>query len=172
MAGREAPCPTVPCTAARTRRISSRSTTRGLSRTACAWSLTRARSLAWRSRPSGELLKRHFRDHGWTVRPPVRLRSSRRSSGRRWPTLVQEWVRSLLARSRPRAWGACDAVQQARWRVRAFTPHRRSSAVISWSLLLLHPEAEEFLRSTAPKPDSSWIIAFVAQLEESFERDC
>jgi RNA polymerase sigma-B factor len=36
------------------------------------------------------LLKRHFRDHGWTVRPPRPTQELAAVIWRRWPTLVQE----------------------------------------------------------------------------------
>ena len=36
------------------------------------------------------VLKRHFRDHGWTVRPPRPTQELAASIWRRWPSLVQE----------------------------------------------------------------------------------
>ena len=61
------------------------------------------------------VLKRHFRDHGWTVRPPRPTQELASVIWRRWPTLVQEM--GTLPRSRDLAaeLGApVTAVQQAR----------------------------------------------------------
>jgi len=61
------------------------------------------------------VLKRHFRDHGWTVRPPRPTQELASVIWRRWPTLVQEM--GALPRSRDLAeeLGApVTAIQQAR----------------------------------------------------------
>jgi RNA polymerase sigma-B factor len=61
------------------------------------------------------VLKRHFRDHGWTVRPPRPTQELAAVIWRRWPTMVQEM--SALPRSSDLAeelGASVTAVQQAR----------------------------------------------------------
>ena len=61
------------------------------------------------------VLKRHFRDHGWTVRPPRPTQELAASIWRRWPTLVQEMRAMPCAKDLADELGATvDAVQQAR----------------------------------------------------------
>jgi RNA polymerase sigma-B factor len=61
------------------------------------------------------VLKRHFRDHGWTVRPPRPTQELAAVIWRRWPTLVQEMKTLPCARDLAQELGApVTAVQQAR----------------------------------------------------------
>ena len=61
------------------------------------------------------VLKRHFRDHGWTVRPPRPTQELASVIWRRWPTLVQEMGTLPRARDLAAELGApVTAVQQAR----------------------------------------------------------
>jgi RNA polymerase sigma-B factor len=61
------------------------------------------------------VLKRHFRDHGWTVRPPRPTQELAAVIWRRWPTLVQEMKTLPRARDLAEELGApVTAVQQAR----------------------------------------------------------
>jgi RNA polymerase sigma-B factor len=61
------------------------------------------------------VLKRHFRDHGWTVRPPRPTQELAAVIWRRWPTLVQEMGTLPCARDLAQELGApVAAVQQAR----------------------------------------------------------
>jgi RNA polymerase sigma-B factor len=61
------------------------------------------------------VLKRHFRDHGWTVRPPRPTQELAATIWRRWPTLVQEMAAVPCAQDLADELGATvEAVQQAR----------------------------------------------------------
>ena len=61
------------------------------------------------------VLKRHFRDHGWTVRPPRPTQELAAVIWRRWPTLVQEMGALPRASDLAAELGApVTAVQQAR----------------------------------------------------------
>ena len=61
------------------------------------------------------VLKRHFRDHGWTVRPPRPTQELAASIWRRWPSLVQEMGSLPCTQDLADELGApVDAVQQAR----------------------------------------------------------
>jgi RNA polymerase sigma-B factor len=61
------------------------------------------------------VLKRHFRDHGWTVRPPRPTQELAAIIWRRWPTLVQEMGALPRASDLAAELGApVTAVQQAR----------------------------------------------------------
>ncbi|MFL6047817.1 MAG: sigma-70 family RNA polymerase sigma factor [Propionibacteriaceae bacterium] len=61
------------------------------------------------------VLKRHFRDHGWTVRPPRPTQELAAIIWRRWPTLVQEMGALPCASDLAAELGApVTAVQQAR----------------------------------------------------------
>ena len=61
------------------------------------------------------VLKRHFRDHGWTVRPPRPTQELAASIWRRWPSLVQEMGSLPCTQDLADELGVpVDAVQQAR----------------------------------------------------------
>jgi RNA polymerase sigma-B factor len=61
------------------------------------------------------VLKRHFRDHGWTVRPPRPTQELAAIIWRRWPALVQEKGTLPRAQDLAEELGASvSAVQQAR----------------------------------------------------------
>ena len=61
------------------------------------------------------VLKRHFRDHGWTVRPPRPTQELASVIWRRWPTLVQEMGTVPGAQDLADELGtSVKAVQQAR----------------------------------------------------------
>jgi RNA polymerase sigma-B factor len=68
------------------------------------------------------VLKRHFRDHGWTVRPPRPTQELAAVIWRRWPTLVQEMRTLPRARDLAAELGApVIAVQQARLASEGYT---------------------------------------------------
>jgi RNA polymerase sigma-B factor len=68
------------------------------------------------------VLKRHFRDHGWTVRPPRPTQELAAIIWRRWPTLVQEMGTLPRARDLAEELGApVNAVQQARMASEGYT---------------------------------------------------
>ena len=62
------------------------------------------------------VLKRHFRDHGWVVRPPRPTQELASTIWRQWPTLVQQMGAVPGARDLAEELGApVGAVQQARF---------------------------------------------------------
>ena len=62
------------------------------------------------------VLKRHFRDHGWVVRPPRPTQELASTIWRQWPTLVQQMGAVPRARDLADGLGApVRAVQQARF---------------------------------------------------------
>jgi RNA polymerase sigma-B factor len=62
------------------------------------------------------LLKRHFRDHGWVVRPPRPTQELASTIWRRWPTLVQRMAALPGSRDLAEELGEpVRAVQQARF---------------------------------------------------------
>jgi RNA polymerase sigma-B factor len=62
------------------------------------------------------VLKRHFRDHGWVVRPPRPTQELASIIWRRWPTLVQQMGSLPRAQDLAEELGApVGAVQQARF---------------------------------------------------------
>ncbi len=62
------------------------------------------------------MLKRHFRDHGWVVRPPRPTQELASIIWRQWPTLVQQMGALPRARDLAEKLGApVGAVQQARF---------------------------------------------------------
>src|SRR5215204_1679022 len=62
------------------------------------------------------VLKRHFRDHGWVVRPPRPTQELASTIWRQWPTLVQQMGALPRARELADELGApVGAVQQARF---------------------------------------------------------
>ena len=62
------------------------------------------------------VLKRHFRDHGWVVRPPRPTQELASTIWRQWPTLVQQMGAVPRARDLANELGApVGAVQQARF---------------------------------------------------------
>ena len=77
------------CIAERTRRISSRSHT-GLVEACLRFDPHQGSFVGFAEPTITGVLKRHFRDHGWTVRPPRPTQELASIIWRRWPTLVQE----------------------------------------------------------------------------------
>lgn len=68
------------------------------------------------------VLKRHFRDHGWVVRPPRPTQELASTIGRRWPTLVQQMGEVPRTRDLAAELGEpVGAVQQARFASRGYS---------------------------------------------------
>src|SRR5215217_7178451 len=89
------------------------------------------------------VLKRHFRDHGWVVRPPRPTQELASVIWRRWPTLVQEM--GALPRSRDLAeeLGApVTAVQQARFASQGYSASSIDAAM-SRGICFCSDETEE-----------------------------
>ena len=69
------------------------------------------------------VLKRHFRDHGWMIRPPRPTQELASTIWRQWPTLVQQMGALPRARELAEELGEpIGAVQQARFASRATAP--------------------------------------------------
>jgi RNA polymerase sigma-B factor len=76
------------------------------------------------------LLKRHFRDHGWAVRPPRPTQDLASIIWRRWPTLVQEMGAEPRARDLAEELGEpVGAVQQARFASQGYSTSSIDSAM-------------------------------------------
>jgi RNA polymerase sigma-B factor len=113
------------------------------------------------------VLKRHFRDHGWTVRPPRPTQELASIIWRRWPTLVQE--RGTLPRARELAQelGApVSAVQQARVASEGYTA-LSIDAAMSRGVCFCSTEAEGDIDRTEAR---LIVDRAAAQLDESERR--
>jgi RNA polymerase sigma-B factor len=110
------------------------------------------------------LLKRHFRDHGWTVRPPRPTQELASMIWRRWPTLVQEMGTVPCARDLANELGApVKAVQQARMASEGYSALSIDAAT-SRGVCFGSPEADE----DTDRAEARLIVdRAVAQLEES-----
>src|SRR5512133_2760969 len=89
------------------------------------------------------LLKRHFRDHGWTVRPPRPTQELASMIWRRWPTLVQEMGTMPCSQDLADELGASvKAVQQARMASEGYSALSIDAAT-SRGVCFCSPEADE-----------------------------
>jgi RNA polymerase sigma-B factor len=76
------------------------------------------------------VLKRHFRDHGWVVRPPRPTQELASTIWRQWPTLVQHMGAVPRARDLANELGApVGAVQQARFASQGYSPSSIDAAM-------------------------------------------
>ena len=113
------------------------------------------------------VLRRHFRDHGWTVRPPRPTQELASVIWRRWPTLVQEM--GALPRTKELAHeleAPVSAVQQARMASEGYTA-LSIDAAMSRGVCFCSTEAEEDI----DRSEARLIVdRAVAQLAESERR--
>jgi RNA polymerase sigma-B factor len=113
------------------------------------------------------VLKRHFRDHGWTVRPPRPTQELASVIWRQWPTLVQEMGALPGARELANELGApVRAVQQARMASEGYTALSIDAAMARGVCFCSGEAEEEIDRSEA----RLIVDRAVAQLEESERR--
>jgi RNA polymerase sigma-B factor len=110
------------------------------------------------------VLKRHFRDHGWTVRPPRPTQELAAVIWRRWPTLVQEMGTLPRARDLAAELGApVNAVQQARMASEGYSA-LSIEAAMSRGVCFCSSESDE----DKERAEARLIIdRAVAQLDES-----
>ena len=113
------------------------------------------------------VLKRHFRDHGWTVRPPRPTQELASVIWRRWPTLVQEMRTLPCAKDLAQELGApVNAVQQARLASEGYTASSIDAAM-SRGVCFCSTEAEEDI----DRSEARLIVdRAVEQLDESERR--
>jgi RNA polymerase sigma-B factor len=79
---------------------------------------------------TGEL-KRHFRDHGWVVRPPRPTQELASIIWRQWPTLVQQMGAMPRARDLAEELGEpVEAVQQARFASQGYSASSIDAAML------------------------------------------
>src|SRR5215204_2607736 len=91
------------------------------------------------------VLKRHFRDHGWMVRPPRRTQELASGIWQQWPALVQAVGGISNAQDLERQLGASvGAVQQARYASHSYSPTSIEVAV-SRGMHFTSTESEEDL---------------------------
>jgi RNA polymerase sigma-B factor len=91
------------------------------------------------------VLKRHFRDHGWMVRPPRRTQELASGIWQQWPSLVQAIGGIPNAEDLARQLGASvGAVQQARYASHSYSPTSIEVAV-SRGMHFTSTECEEDL---------------------------
>ena len=113
------------------------------------------------------VLKRHFRDHGWTVRPPRPTQELASIIWRRWPTLVQEMGTLPCAKDLARELGApVRAVQQARMASEGYTASSIDAAM-SRGVCFCSAEADEDIDRTEAR---LIVDRAVEQLDESERR--
>jgi len=94
------------------------------------------------------ILKRHFRDHGWMVRPPRRTQELASGIWQRWPALVQSMGGIPSAQDMARQLGeSVGAVEQARYASHGYNPTSIDAAV-SRGMHFTAPESEEALDRT------------------------
>jgi len=76
------------------------------------------------------VLKRHFRDHGWMVRPPRRTQELASGIWQQWPALVQSIGAIPSAQDLAKQLGeSVGAVQQARYASHSYSPASIEAAV-------------------------------------------
>jgi RNA polymerase sigma-B factor len=113
------------------------------------------------------VLKRHFRDHGWTVRPPRPTQELASVIWRRWPTLVQEMGTLPCAKDLAQELGApVNAVQQARLASEGYTASSIDAAM-SRGVCFCSTEADEDIDRTEAR---LIVDRAVEQLDESERR--
>src|SRR5215212_6313321 len=89
------------------------------------------------------VLKRHFRDHGWTVRPPRPTQELASVIWRQWPTLVQQMGSLPRAQDLAEELGApVGAVQQARFASQGYSASSIDAAM-SRGICFCSDETEE-----------------------------
>jgi RNA polymerase sigma-B factor len=113
------------------------------------------------------LLKRHFRDHGWTVRPPRPTQELASMIWRRWPTLVQEMGTMPCSQDLADELGASvKAVQQARMASEGYSALSIDAAT-SRGVCFCSPDTDE----DTDRAEARLIIEqAAAELEESERR--
>jgi RNA polymerase sigma-B factor len=113
------------------------------------------------------VLKRHFRDHGWTVRPPRPTQELASAIWRQWPTLVQEMGTLPGARELAHELGApVRAVQQARMASEGYTA-LSIDAAMARGVCFCSTEAEEEI----DRSEARLIVdQAIAQLDEHDRR--
>ncbi len=110
------------------------------------------------------VLKRHFRDHGWTVRPPRPTQELASIIWRRWPTLVQEMGTLPCAKDLAQELGASvSAIQQARMASEGYTASSIDAAM-SRGVCFCSSEADEDIDRTEAR---LIIDRAIAELDES-----
>jgi RNA polymerase sigma-B factor len=110
------------------------------------------------------VLKRHFRDHGWTVRPPRPTQELASIIWRRWPTLVQEMGTLPCAKDLAQELGASvSAIQQARMASEGYTASSIDAAM-SRGVCFCSSEADEDIDRTEAR---LIVDRAVAELDES-----
>jgi RNA polymerase sigma-B factor len=110
------------------------------------------------------VLKRHFRDHGWTVRPPRPTQELASIIWRRWPTLVQEMGTLPCAKDLAQELGASvSAIQQARMASEGYTASSIDAAM-SRGACFCSSEADEDIDRTEAR---LIVDRAVAELDES-----
>jgi RNA polymerase sigma-B factor len=113
------------------------------------------------------VLKRHFRDHGWTVRPPRPTQELASIIWRRWPTLVQEINALPCAQDLADELDApISTVQQARLTSENYTASSIDAAM-SRGVCFCSSEADEDVDRTEAR---LIIERAVAELDESERR--
>jgi RNA polymerase sigma-B factor len=113
------------------------------------------------------VLKRHFRDHGWTVRPPRPTQELASVIWRRWPTLVQEMGTLPCAKDLAQELGApVSAVQQARLASEGYTASSIDAAM-SRGVCFCSTEADDDIDRTEAR---LIVDRAVEQLDESERR--
>jgi RNA polymerase sigma-B factor len=94
------------------------------------------------------VLKRHFRDHGWMVRPPRRTQELASGIWQQWPALVQAIGGIPSAQDLAQQMGeSVGAVQQARYASHCYSPTSIDAAV-SRGMHFTSTESEEELDRT------------------------
>lgn len=94
------------------------------------------------------VLKRHFRDHGWMVRPPRRTQELASGIWQQWPALVQSIGGIPSPRDLARQLGeSVGAVQQARFASHSYSPTSLDAAV-SRGMHFISSESQEELDRT------------------------
>ena len=113
------------------------------------------------------VLKRHFRDHGWTVRPPRPTQELASVIWRRWPTLVQEMGSLPCAKDLAQELGApVSAVQQARLASEGYTASSIDAAMTR-GVCFCSTEADEDIDRTEAR---LIVDRAIEQLDESERR--
>jgi RNA polymerase sigma-B factor len=113
------------------------------------------------------VLKRHFRDHGWTVRPPRPTQELASIIWRRWPTLVQQMGTLPCSKDLAQELGASvNAVQQARLASEGYTASSIDSAMAR-GVCFCSTESDEDIDRTEAR---LIVDRAVSQLDESERR--
>jgi RNA polymerase sigma-B factor len=96
------------------------------------------------------LLKRHFRDHGWVVRPPRPTQELASIIWRQWPTLVQQMGALPRARDLAEELGEpVGAVQQARFASQGYSASSIDAAMARGICFCSNETDEDIARTEA-----------------------